>query len=177
MKGPADVERCARHKLRKGQCTRGNARAKGANWTKITEIRTKFVRISYDFHISRIFTRMIFVKFVRNSCEIRTNLVRISYEFHVNFVQFANKQSKHTSEHTLHSHGQVLLHAPVFPHLGNRHAGTVFTRCHSVLRRSGGHCRSPQSGSPTPHRHCPPCRPPVGARCPRRTACTARRPQ
>ena len=55
----------------------------------------------------------------RNSYEIRPNLenrtkfgnftmpqyshtfVRISYEFQVNFVQFANKGSKHTSKHTL----------------------------------------------------------------------------
>ena len=64
--------------------------------------------------------------------------IRISYEFHVNFVQFANKQSKHTSKHTLHSHGQVMLHAPVFAHLGGHHAGTVFTRCHSVVGRTGG---------------------------------------
>ena len=74
----------------------------------------------------------------RNSYEIRTKLTRISYEFHVNFVEFANKQSKHTSKHTLNSHGQVMLHAPVFAHLGDRHAGTVFTRCHSVVGRTGG---------------------------------------
>ena len=95
------------------------------------EIRTKFVRISYEFHISRKFTQIY-------SREIRTKFVRISYEFHVNFVQFANTQSKHTSKHTLHSHGQVMLHAPVLAHLGDRHAGTVFTRCHSVVGRPGG---------------------------------------
>ena len=38
----ADVGRCARHKLRKGEWTRGNARAKGANWTKFTGFRTNF---------------------------------------------------------------------------------------------------------------------------------------
>ena len=54
----ADVGRCARQKLRKGEWTRGNGRAKGANWTKFTEIRTKFVRNSYEF---------------------RTNFVRISH--------------------------------------------------------------------------------------------------
>ena len=54
----ADVGRCARQKLRKGEWRRGNARAIGANWTKFTEIRTKFVRNSY---------------------EIRTNFVRISH--------------------------------------------------------------------------------------------------
>ena len=51
----------------------------------------------------------------RNSYEFRTNFtvsqyshtfihvkfVRISYQFHVTFVQFANKQSKDTSKHTL----------------------------------------------------------------------------
>ena len=41
------------------------------------EIRTKLVRISYEFHISRIFkqiySREIRAKFVRNSYEIRTN--------------------------------------------------------------------------------------------------------
>ena len=100
------------------------------------------MRISYEFHT--IFTfpeyshKFIHAKFVRNWYEIRMNFVRISYEFHVNFVQFANKQSKHTSKHTLHSHGQVMLHAPVFAHLGNRHVGTVFTRCHSVVGRNGG---------------------------------------
>ena len=56
----------------------------------------------------------------------------------MNFVQFANTQSKHTSKHTLQSHGQVMLHAPVLAHLGDRHAGTVFTRCHSVVGRPGG---------------------------------------
>ena len=119
------------HKLRKGEWTRGNARAKGANWTKFTEIRTKFVRNSYEFHISRKFTQIY-------SGEIRRKFVRISYEFHVNFVQFANTQSKHTSKHTLHSHGQVMLHAPVLAHLGDRHARTVFTRCHGVVGRPGG---------------------------------------
>ena len=74
----------------------------------------------------------------RNSYENRTKFVRNSYEFHVNFVQFANTQSKHTSKHTLPSHGQVMLHAPVLAHLGDRHAGTVFTRCHSVVGRPGG---------------------------------------
>ena len=56
----------------------------------------------------------------------------------MNFVKFANKQSKHTSKHTLHSPGHVMLHAPVFAHLGDRHAGAVFARCHSVVGRSGG---------------------------------------
>ena len=64
----ADVGRCARHKLRKGEWTRGNGRAKGANWTKFTEIRTKFVRNSYEFHISRKFTQIY-------SREIRTKFV------------------------------------------------------------------------------------------------------
>ena len=91
----------------------------------------KFVRILYQFHISRIFTQIY-------SREIRTNLVRTSYEFHSNFVQFSTKQSKHTSKQTLHSHGHVIDHAPVFSHLGNRHAGAMFARCHSVVGRSGG---------------------------------------
>ena len=103
------------------------------------EIRTKFVRISYEFHISRKFTqiysREIRTKFVRNSYEFRTNFVRISREFR---PIVANTQSKHTSRHTLQSHGQVMLHAPVIAHLGDRHAGTVFTRCHSVVGRPGG---------------------------------------
>ena len=95
------------------------------------EIGTKFVRISYEFHISRKFKQIY-------SREIRTKFVRVSYEFHVNFVQFASTQSKHTSKHTLQSHGQVMLHAPVLAHLGDRHAGTVFTKCHSVVGRPGG---------------------------------------
>ena len=49
------------------------------------EIRTKFVRISCEFHISRKFTqiysREICTKFVRNSYEFCTNFVRISREF------------------------------------------------------------------------------------------------
>ena len=103
------------------------------------EIRTKFVRISYEFRTN--FTsrenshKFIHVKFVRNSYEIRTNFVRISREFR---PIVANTQSKHTSKHTLQSHGQVMLHAPVLAHLGDRHAGTVFTRCHSVVGRPGG---------------------------------------
>ena len=106
------------------------------------EIRAKFVRNSHEFRTNFTFSeyshKFIHVKFVRNSYEIRTPFVRISHEFHVNFVQFANKQSQHTSKHTLHSHGQVMLHAPVFAHLGDRHAGTVFTRCRSVVGRTGG---------------------------------------
>ena len=130
----------------------------------------KFVRNSYEFRTN--FTsrenshKLIHVKFVRNL-----------YQIHVNFVQFANTQSKHTSKHTLQSHGQVMLHAPVLAHLGDRHAGTVFTRCHSVVGRPGGQCRTRRSGSPTPRRHRPPWRPPAGARCPRRTACTGSRPR
>ena len=74
------------------------------------DIRTKFIFPEYSH-------KFIHVKFVR-----------ISYEFHLNFVQFANKQRKHTSKHTLHSHGHVMLHAPVFAHLGDRHAGAGFAR-------------------------------------------------
>ena len=44
------------------------------------EIRTNFVRISYEFHIFRIFTHFY-------SCEIRTKFVRNSYEFRTNFVR------------------------------------------------------------------------------------------
>ena len=91
----------------------------------------KFVRNSYEFR-----TNFTFPEYSHKF--IHVNFVRISYEFHVNFVQFANTQSKHTSKHTLHSRGQVMLHAPVFAHLGDRHAGTVFTRCHSVVGRPGG---------------------------------------
>ena len=75
----ADVRRCATQKLRKGEWTRGNGRAKGTNWTKFTEIRTKFVRNSYEFHISRKFTQIY-------SREIRTKFVRNSYEFRTNFT-------------------------------------------------------------------------------------------
>ena len=94
-------------------------------------MRTNFVRISHCLNIHRN-------SFTCNSCEIRTKLVRISYEFHVNFVQFSIKQSKHTSKHTLHSHGHVTAHAPDFAHLVDRHAEAVFARCHSVVGRSGG---------------------------------------
>ena len=94
------------------------------------EIRTSFVRISYEFHIASIFTQI-------HSREMRAKFVRISYE-HLNFVQFSTKQSKHTRKHTLHSHGHVIAHAPDFVHLSDRHVGAVFARCHSVVGRSGG---------------------------------------
>ena len=77
--------------------------------------------------------KFIHVKFVRNS-----------YEFHVNFVQFANKHSKHTCKHTLHSHGHVIAHAPPFEHLGDRHAGAVFARCRCWA--GGGGARGRGSG-------------------------------
>ena len=38
------------------------------------KIRTKFVRISFEFHIASIFTHI-------HSREIRTKFVRLSYEF------------------------------------------------------------------------------------------------
>ena len=80
-----------------------------------------------EFHNASIITRFIHVKFVRNS-----------YEFHVNFVQFADKESKHKSKHALQSHGHVFDHATAFEHRGNRHAGAVLTRSHSVVGRPGG---------------------------------------
>ena len=64
--------------------------------------------------------------------------VRNSDEFHVNFVQFGNARGKHTSKHTLQSHGHVIAHAPAFEHLGDRHAGPVLTRRHSVVGRTRG---------------------------------------
>ena len=58
---------------------------------KSYEIRTKFVRISYEcrrnFTFPKYSHKCIHVKLVRNSYEIPLNFVRISYEFHVNFVQ------------------------------------------------------------------------------------------
>ena len=91
-------------------------------------------------------------KFVQISYEIRTNVtlpqyshtfihvkcVRNSYEFRTHFVQFANKPSKHTSKHTLQSHGHVIDHPPTLEHLRARHAGAVLTRCHSVVGHTGG---------------------------------------
>ena len=56
----------------------------------------------------------------------------------MNFVQFPNKKGKHTSKHTLQSHGHVIDHAPAFEHPGNRHAGALLTRCHNVVGRTGG---------------------------------------
>ena len=43
------------------------------------EFRTNFVRISYEFHISRKFTQIY-------SGEIRTKFVRISYQLGTNFT-------------------------------------------------------------------------------------------
>ena len=51
------------------------------------EIRTKFVRISYEFHIFRIFTHFY-------SCEIRTNFVRI-------YVKFFKLHANHSRESCL----------------------------------------------------------------------------
>ena len=48
---------------------------------KSYEIRTKFVRISCEFHISRIFTQIY-------SREIRTKFARNSYESRANFGEF-----------------------------------------------------------------------------------------
>ena len=77
----------------------------------------------------------------RNSYEIRTNFTMPQYShtfIHVNFVQFASEESKHTSKQTLQSHGHVIDHGPAYEHLGDRHAGAVLTRCHSVVGRTGG---------------------------------------
>ena len=73
-----------------------NATIKRTNWTKFTEIRTKFVRIWYEFDISFCIHTQAYT--------LGTKFVQILFEFHVNFVQFANKESKHTSKHTLQSH-------------------------------------------------------------------------
>ena len=117
--------------------------------------------------------------------------VRISYEFHANFkspkyshkfihvkfVRFAKKQSKHASQHTLHSLGHVMLHAPVFAHLGDRHAEAVLARCYSVVGRSGGAMPVMAKWISDSASALSPCTPPAGARCQRRTTCTARRPR
>ena len=71
---------------------------------KLDEIHRNVMRISHKLLYSH---RVIHVKFVRNS-----------YKFHVNFVQFGNAGGKHTSKHTLQSHGHVTDHAPGFVHLG-----------------------------------------------------------
>ena len=88
------------------------------------EIRTNFVRISQKLLYSP-------------TCQAYS-FVRISYHFHVNFVQFGSRASKHTSKHTLQSHGQVNDHAPAFEHLGSRRTGAMLRRCHSVVCRTGG---------------------------------------
>ena len=82
--------------------------------------------------------------------EIRRKFVRVSYKFHVNLVQFSTKQSKHTSKHTLHSRGHVIDHAPVFAHLGDRHAGAVFARCHHVVGPRGGRLLASVRDPPPP---------------------------
>ena len=88
------------------------------------EIRTNFLRISY--------------KLLCSHPGIHVKFVRISYEFHVNFVKFGNKLSKHTSKHTLQTHGHAIHHAPAFVHLRDRHGGVVFSRCHNVVSCTGG---------------------------------------
>ena len=135
-----------------GEQTWNDAIIKRTNWTKFTDIRTKLVQNLYEFHNASVFTQI-------HSREIRTKFLRLSYKFHVNFVQFVKKESKHTSKHTLQSHGHVIDHAPVFEHLGDRRAGAALTRCHSVLSRPGGATPDmakwiPDSASPLS-----PCRP------------------
>ena len=98
---------------------------------KLNESHKKSYENSYEFR-----TNLTMPQYSHTF--IRVKFVRISYELHMNFVQFANKKSKHTSKHTLQSHGHVIDHAPTFEHLGDRHAGAVLTRCHSVVGRTGG---------------------------------------
>ena len=56
----------------------------------------------------------------------------------MNFVQFGNAGGKHTSTHTMQSHGHVTDHAPASLHLGDCHAAVVLRRFHSVVGRTGG---------------------------------------
>ena len=76
-KGGVDTRQCKNKRSKMGEIHRNSY-----------EIRAKFVRISYEFHISRRFTqiysREIRAIFVRNSHEFRTNFVRISREFRPN---------------------------------------------------------------------------------------------
>ena len=101
-------------------------------------------RNSYDFH-----TNFTLPQYSHKFIHVKS--VRISYEFHLNFVQFANKQSKHTSKHTLQPQGHVIDHAPALEHLGDRHVGAVFATCHSVVGRPGGATPTWRCGSPIPH--------------------------
>ena len=65
------------------------------------------------------------------------SLVRNSHDFHVNFIHSGNKGSKHTTKHTLQSHGHMIHHAPAFEHLGGRHAAAVLRRCYNTVGRTG----------------------------------------
>ena len=119
--------------LQTGRSVQGTNGEWGAKMEQCNNKTNKLDEIhanSYEFHNASIFTHI-------HSSKILVKFVRKSYEFHVNSVQFANKESKHTSKHTLQSHGYVIDHAPL-EHLGNRHAGAVGTRCHSVVGRTRG---------------------------------------
>ena len=100
--GPTDREKCARHQWKKGEQGWNNETMKHTNCTKFTQIHVKFVQISHNLLYSH---PVIHVKFVR-----------ISYQFQVSFVRFGNEGGKHTSKHTLQSHGHVIDHAPAFKH-------------------------------------------------------------
>ena len=97
-------------------------------------MRAKFVRISQKLLYSHTCPDI-------RSNEIDTKLVRISYQFRANYVQFVEKASKRTEMHkghNLQSQGQAIDQAPARVHLGLRHAGAVFTKCHNVVGQTGG---------------------------------------
>ena len=107
--------------------------AKRTNWTKFAKIRVKFVRNS-KFTEKSIFTHLpstfVRTKFIRISYQFIKNVVQ--------FVNKASKPTNLHRAHTLQSHGQLIDHAPAFVHLGGRHAETVLSRCQSVVGRTGG---------------------------------------
>ena len=98
---------------------------------KLDKIHENSYEIRTNFALPQYSQKFIHAKFAQNSYEIS---MKISHKL----VQFSTKQSKHASKHTLQSHGHVIAHAPDFAHLGDRHAGAVFARCHSVVGRPGG---------------------------------------
>ena len=88
------------------------------NSCKSFEIRTKFVRISYEIrnnHIqgtySRYFGDEIRTKFVRNSPELRTNFARISCEFRANFVRISYHFCRTVAEEP-HQHHRCMQQSP-----------------------------------------------------------------
>ena len=74
------------------------------NSCKLFELRTNFVRNSYEIRNNRVLRDEIRTKFVRNSHKIRTKFVRNSHEFRTNFVRTSYESRTIFAGHWQKSH-------------------------------------------------------------------------